>query len=74
MNGIVFVESATTKATAGHMLLTFKSGGDAFRFHLPAHLALVFAHAMVRDACQNCGAPGADIIKFSPKNKRKSRS
>lgn len=49
MNGIVFVEATAVEATTGQMLVTFKSGGDAFRFHLPAHVALRFRQSVMPD-------------------------
>jgi hypothetical protein len=40
MSGVLYVEAATVEATTGRMLVTFRSGGDDFRFHLPANVAL----------------------------------
>ena len=64
MSGVLYIEEAAVEATTGHMLVTFKSGGDAFRFHLPAHVALKFRHVIMRDAWQVCCAPDADVVKF----------
>lgn len=50
MNGVLFIDRAEVEATTGHMLVTFKSGGDAFRFYLPGHVALMFRQAIMRDA------------------------
>ena len=40
MAGILFVEGAAVEATSGKMLLTFTSGGEDFRFHLSANVAI----------------------------------
>lgn len=69
--GIIYVEEATAQATTGHMVLTFKSGGDTFRFHIPAHEALEFRQVIMRDTWQVCCAPDADVVKFKPKRQRK---
>ena len=42
MTGILFVEGAAVEAASGRMLVTFTSGGEDFRFHLPANLAIRF--------------------------------
>ena len=42
MNGILYIDEASADATTGHMLVTLKSGGDSFRFHLPGNVALKF--------------------------------
>jgi hypothetical protein len=55
------------------MLVTFESGGDAFRFHLPAHVALMFRHAVMQDAWQVCCAPDAEVVPLKPKASRKGR-
>ena len=66
MSGILYVEEAEVSATTGHMLVTFKSGGDSFRFHLPAHEALKFRHAVMRDSWQICCAPDAEVVTLKP--------
>lgn len=71
MNGVLYIERAEVEATTGHMLLTFKSGGDAFRFHLPGHVALRFRQAVMQDAWQVCCAPDAEVVKLKPKRRRK---
>lgn len=71
MSGILFVDETAVEATTGHMLVTFKSGGDAFRFNLPAHIALKFRHAVMQDAWQVCCAPDADVIELKRKPPRK---
>lgn len=68
---IAYVESASVEATTGHMLVTFWSGGEAFKFHLPAHLALIFRDRVMKDAWQVCCVPDAELIPFKkPKRKR----
>lgn len=70
MSGVLYIEEAAVEATTGQMLVTFTSGGDAFRFHLPAHIALHFRDAIMRDAWQVCCAPDAEIIPLRPAPKR----
>ena len=48
-SGILYIEAASVEATSGQMLVTFKSGGEDFRFHLPAHVALKFRHKIMTD-------------------------
>jgi hypothetical protein len=74
MTGIVFVEATAVEATTGHMLVTFESGGDAFRFHLPAHVALRFRQAVMQDAWQVCCAPDAEVIELKRKRTRKRKA
>lgn len=71
MSGILYVERATVEATTGHMLVTFESGGEAFRFHLPAHVALTFRHTVMKDAWQVCCAPDAEVVPLRRKRGRK---
>lgn len=71
MSGIIYAEAAEVEATTGHMLVTFKSGGDTFRFHIPAYVALKFRHVIMRDGWQVCCAPDAEVVKFSPRARRK---
>lgn len=73
MNGVLYIERAEVEATTGHMLVTFNSGGDAFRFHLPAHVALRFRQSVMQDAWQVCCAPDAEVVKFKPKQKRRPK-
>lgn len=70
MSGVFYVEAADVEATTGHMLVTFKSGGDAFRFRLPGDVALKFRHAVMRDAWQVCCAPSAAVVQLKPKGNR----
>ena len=72
MNGVLYIDQAEVEATTGHMLLTFKSGGDAFRFHLPGHVALKFRQTIMRDAWQVCCAPDAEVVKLKAKGRRTS--
>lgn len=74
MSGILYVEGAAVEATTGHMLVTFKSGDDTLRFHLPGHVALKFRHIIMRDAWQVCCAPGADVVKFRSKRRTARKS
>lgn len=67
---IAYVEAAEVEATSGRMLVTFKSGGDELRFHIPAHVALRFRQRVMEDAWQVCCAPNADVVKFKRKRKR----
>jgi hypothetical protein len=71
MNGVLHIDQAEVEATTGHMLVTFKSGGDAFRFHLPGHIALRFRQHVMRDAWQVCCAPDAEVVKLKTKSRRK---
>ena len=71
MNGVLYIDRAEVEATTGHMLVTFKSGGDAFRFHLPANVALRFRQTVMQDAWQVCCAPDAEVVKLKPKKRRK---
>lgn len=74
MSGVIYVEATAVEATTGHMLVTFKSGGDAFRFHLPAHLALRFRHAVMQDAWQVCCAPDSEVIELKRKRTHKPKA
>lgn len=73
MNGITFVEKAAVEATSGQMLITFTSGGDAFRFHLSPHVALAFRTLMLRDGWQIVCAPDAEVVKFKKRGKKGGR-
>nr|WP_295672188.1 hypothetical protein [Sphingomonas sp.] len=74
MSSVIYVEETAVEATTGHMLLTFKSGGDALRFHLPAHVALRFRQAVMQDAWQVCCAPDAAVVKLQPKQNRRAKA
>jgi len=74
MNGILYIDETAVEATTGHMLVTFKSGGDAFRFHLPAHVALRFRQSVMQDAWQVCCAPDAEVIELKRKRTRKPKA
>lgn len=71
MSGVIYVEAAEVEASSGRMLVTFESGGDAFRFHIPAHLALLFRQRMIEDAWQVCCAPNGEVVALSGKDGRK---
>jgi hypothetical protein len=64
MSGLLYVEATDVEASSGRMLVTFKSGGDAFRFHIPAHIALLFRQRVIEDAWQVCCAPNADVVEL----------
>ena len=74
MNGILHIDETAVEATTGYMLVTFKSGGDAFRFHLPAHVALRFRQAVMQDAWQVCCAPDAEVVRLQPKRKSRAKA
>lgn len=74
MSGVLYVDETAVEATTGHMLVTFKSGGDAFRFHIPAHVALRFRQAVMQDAWQVCCAPDAEVIELKRKRARKRKA
>lgn len=72
MAGILYVEEAAVEATSGKMLVTFTSGGDAFRFHLAPHIALKFRETITRDGWQVLCASDAQVtpLKGQPKRRR----
>lgn len=70
MAGILYVENAKAEATSGQMLVTFESGGEAFRFHLPPHTALRFRQSVVQDAWQVLCAPDAEVVPLAPKRRK----
>jgi hypothetical protein len=74
MSGILYIDETAVEATTGHMLVTFKSGGDAFRFHLPAHVALSFRQSVMQDAWQVCCAPDAEVIELQRKRTQKPKA
>lgn len=74
MNGILYIDETAVEASTGHMLVTFKSGGDAFRFHLPAHVALRFRQSVMQDAWQVCCAPDAEVIELKRTRTRKPKA
>ena len=71
MNGILYVDGASASATSGHMLVTFKSGDDSFRFHLPGNVALKFRQSILQDTWQVCCAPDAEVVRLKPKHNDK---
>lgn len=74
MNGILYIDEATADATTGHMLVTFKSGGESFRFHLPGNVALKFRRTIVQDTWQVCCAPDAEVVPLHPTRKKGRKS
>ena len=68
--GILFIEDTAVEATSGQMLITFKSGGENFRFHLPAHIALRFRQKILADGWQVLCAPNAEVVPFKPKRQK----
>ena len=73
MSGILYIEAASVEATTGQMLVTFKSGGEDFRFHLPANVALLFRQRVMEDGWQVCCAPDASALPFRPTRKTGGR-
>lgn len=73
MTGVLYVEGATVEATSGHMLVTFTSGGDNFRFHLPAHVALRLRHTIMKDGWQVCCAPNAETVSLAARRAKAKR-
>lgn len=73
MAGIIHVDAATVEATSGHMLITLESGGDQFRFHLSAHVALRLREVIMRDGWQVCCAPDAEIVSLAARRARTKR-
>jgi len=69
VSGVLYAEGAKAEATTGHMLVTFTSGGEEFRFHLPANVALKFRQSVITDTWQVCCTP-SEPIKFSKKRRR----
>jgi hypothetical protein len=70
MTGVLYIEEATVEATSGQMLITFKSGGDSFRFHLPPHVALKFRQTIMTDGWQVLCAPDAEVVPLRPTSKK----
>jgi len=70
MSGVLYIEAASVEATSGQMLVTFTSGGEDFRFHLPAHIALKFRHKVMTDAWQVCCSPNAAVVPIKPTRRK----
>ena len=66
MSGILYIDGASVEATSGQMLVTFTSGGEDFRFHLPGHVALKFRHKVMADGWQVCCIPDAEVVPIRP--------
>lgn len=73
MAGIIYADTATIEATSGHMQVTFSSGGDQFRFHLPAHVAINLREKVMRDGWQVLCAPDAEVVALSARRARARR-
>ena len=73
MSGVLYVEDASVQANSGHMLVTFKSGGDAFRFHLPAHVGVKLREVIMRDGWQVLCAPDAETVSLAARRARAKR-
>ncbi len=71
MSGVLYIEAASVEATSGQMLVTFASGGEDFRFHLPAHIAIRFRQKIMTDGWQVCCAPDAEVVPIRPKRRGK---
>jgi len=67
MAGVILTDAAKVEATSGKMVITFSSGGDDFRFHLPPHVALGFRDTVMRDGWQVCCAPNAEVVRLKRK-------
>lgn len=73
MVGILYIEAASVEATTGQMLVTFKSGGEDFRFHLPPNVAIRFRDNVMKDGWQVLCAPDAEVVQFKPKRRTGGR-
>jgi hypothetical protein len=73
MSGILYTEAAAVEATSGHMLVTFTSGGEDFRFHIPAHIALKLRHLIMTDGWQVCCAPDAEVVSLAARRAKAKR-
>jgi hypothetical protein len=72
VTGVLYIDAASVEATTGRMLITFKSGGDAFRFHPPPNVALRFRETIMKEGWQVLCAPDAELVQF-PSAKAKKR-
>ena len=70
MTGILFVDRSQVEATSGRMLITFSSGGDDFRFHLPPHVAIKLRQHIMRDGWEVLCVPDAEVVHLKPKGRR----
>ena len=73
MSGVLYIEAASVEATTGQMLVTFTSGGEDFRFHLPAHIAIRFRQEVMTNAWQVCCAPNAEVVPLKPRARKGGR-
>jgi hypothetical protein len=70
MSGVLYIEAASVEATSGQMLVTFTSGGEDFRFHLPPHVAIKFRQKIIADGWQVCCAPDAEVVPIRPARRK----
>jgi hypothetical protein len=73
MSGVLYIEAASVEATSGQMLVTFTSGGEDFRFHLPAHVALKFRQKIMTNGWQVCCSPDAEVVPIRPTHRKGGR-
>lgn len=73
MNGKVYVDEVLVEATTGQMLITFKSGGDDFRFHLSPHVAVLLRDKIMRDGWQVLCSPDAEVVPFPRKRAKRAK-
>ncbi len=74
MSGVLYVDETAVEPTTGHILLSFKSGGNAIRFHIPAHVTLQFRQAVMQGAWQVCCAPDSEVIELKRKRAHKRKA
>lgn len=73
MAGVIHVDGATVEASSGHMLVTFESGGDAFRFMLPKDVGVSFRTKLMLDAWQVLCFPDAEVVSLAARRARARR-
>lgn len=73
MAGIIHTDTVNVEATSGHMLVSFTSGGDEFRFHLPKHVAIHLREKVMRDGWQVLCAPDAEVVSLAARKARQRR-
>ena len=70
MTGVLYTEGASVDSASGRMLVTFTSGGEDVRFHLPANVAVLFRQKIMTDGWQVCCAPNAEVVPIKSKRRR----
>lgn len=73
MAGIIHVDGTTVEATSGQMLVTFESGGEAFRFILPKDVGVGFRTKLLVDAWQVLCFPDAEVVSLAARRARARR-